>query len=86
MMKRGLLLFDHMEHEWRVWIGQQSYYIEQGYSLELRINQNYYYAYLEKDLDWIIRLDKDVQFVLYIHEVYKIRIQIQDYMPVDTPF
>jgi Domain of unknown function (DUF5348) len=85
-MRRGILLFDHRQQEWRVWIGQQPYWIEQGCSFEVRIQNKYFYAYLEKNLDWFVTLDHDVSFVLHTHEVYKIRIQLQDYMLVDAPF
>lgn len=36
-MKRGILVYNHDELEWRVWIGQQAYWIAQGYHFELRI-------------------------------------------------
>jgi hypothetical protein len=36
-MRRGILVFEHHQQEWRAWLGQQSYWIEQGYSFELRI-------------------------------------------------
>jgi uncharacterized membrane-anchored protein len=85
-MRRGILVFDYRQQEWRVWIGQQSYLIEQGDTFELRIQNRYFKAYLEKDLDWFVTVDHDVSFVLHIHEVYKIRINIQDYMPVEAPF
>lgn len=85
-MRRGILVFDYRQQEWRVWIGQQSYWIEQGDTFELRIQNRYFKAYLEKNLDWFVTVDHDVSFVLHIHEVYKIRINIQDYMPVEAPF
>lgn len=37
MMSRGTLVFDCHFQEWRDWIGQQSYWIDQGYSFKLRI-------------------------------------------------
>ena len=85
-MKRGILVYDHLEQEWRVWIGQQAYRIEQGYSFELRIQNWYLHAYLERDSDWFITVESDVRFILHTFEVYKIRIKIQDYMPVNAPF
>jgi hypothetical protein len=85
-MRRGILVFDHHQQEWRVWIGQQPYWIEQGYAFDLRIQNRYLHAYLEKDFDWFVTLESDVRFVLHTFEVYKIRMEIQDYMPVNAPF
>lgn len=86
MIKRGILVFNHQEKEWRVWIGQHSYWIDQGCSFELRIQNRYFHAFLEKDLEWFITLNSDVIFVLHTIEVYKIRVNIQDYIKVETPF
>jgi len=86
MMRRGILVFDHQYQEWKIWIGQTPYWIDQGYSFELRIQNRYLSAFLEKDFDWFVTLDQDVVFVLHTHEVYKIRVKIQDYIPVKTPF
>lgn len=86
MMRRGILVFNHHENEWRVWIGQQSYMIDQGYTFELRIQNRYFNAYLEKDFDWFVTLDHKVIFVLHSYEVYKVRIKLQDYIPVEPPF
>ncbi|MBW8352153.1 DUF5348 domain-containing protein [Bacillus sp. IITD106] len=85
-MRRGILIFQHPHQEWRVWIGQQSYWIEQGYTFELRIKNQYFNALLEKDSDWFITINQDVSFVLHTDEIYKIRINIHDYIPVNTPF
>lgn len=86
MIKRGILVFDNRYQEWRVWIGQASYWIDQGYTFELRIQNRYFRAYLEKDLDWFVTLDNDTIFVLHTQEVYKIRINISDYIRVEAPF
>jgi hypothetical protein len=77
-MNRGILVFDHIHQEWRVWIRQRSYETVQGITFEIRIQSRYYSAYLEKDMDWFVTLDNDVSFTLRIYEVYKIRIQIQE--------
>ncbi|UTW69360.1 hypothetical protein KHA80_21315 [Anaerobacillus sp. HL2] len=51
-MKRGILVYDHNEPEWRAWIGQQSYCL-QGQLLELRISKPLFYNFFEKDIsDW----------------------------------
>ncbi|WP_420910148.1 DUF5348 domain-containing protein [Priestia flexa] len=86
MIRRGILVFDLREQEWRVWIGQTSYWIGQGYTFELRIQNRYFRAYMEKDSDWFVTLGNDASFVLHTEEVYKIRINVQDYIPVDAPF
>lgn len=86
MIKRGILVFDHRDQEWRVWSGQTSFWIDQGYTFELRIQNRYFTAYLEKDLDWFVTLENDTIFVLHSQEVYKIRININDYIQVGAPF
>jgi hypothetical protein len=86
MMRRGILIFDHRDQEWRIWIGQTSYWIGQGYLFELRIQNRYFRAILEKGFDWFVTFDDDTIFVLHTQEVYKVRIKIQDYIPVDAPF
>lgn len=85
-MKRGILVFDHQQQEWRVWIGQQPHWIDQGSAFEIRIQNRYLYAFLEKDFDWFVTLARVIRFVLHTYEVYKIRIKKQDYMPIDAPF
>lgn len=86
MVKKGILVFDNRDQEWRVWVGQASYWIDQGYTFELRIQNRYFRAYLEKDLDWFVTLDNDTIFVLHTQEVYKIRVNISDYIRVEAPF
>lgn len=85
-MKRRIFVYNHDELEWRVWIEQQAYWIAQGYHFELRIQNRYFKAFLEKDLDWFITLDQDVKFILHPNEIYKVRINIQDYIRLDAPF
>ncbi|WP_147535967.1 DUF5348 domain-containing protein [Bacillus marasmi] len=86
MIKSGILVFDQRSQEWRVWIGQTPYWIDQGYTFEVRINNRYFRASLEKDVDWIVTLEDHVVFVLHTQEVYKIRININEYFRVDAPF
>lgn len=85
-MSRGILVFDHQQKEWRVWIGQHPYWIDQGYAFEIRIQNRYLNAFLEKDFDWFVTLEQEIRFVLHTYEVYKIRINKKDYMPIDAPF
>jgi hypothetical protein len=86
MIRKGILVFNHTDQEWRVWIGQTSYWIDMGYSFELRIQNRYFKAYLEKDINWSVRLDRDVLFVLHTHEVYKIRVNVHHFIQLNAPF
>jgi Fe-S cluster biosynthesis and repair protein YggX len=85
-MKHGILVYNQVYQEWRVWVGQQAYLIDQGYLIELRINNRYFQAFLEKDYDWFVTLDGDVSFMLHHHEVYKVRIRTRDFCPELAPF
>lgn len=85
-MKRGLLVYDLSVEEWRLWIGHRRYWVQQGYSFEVKITQQYFTAYLEKDFDWFVTLNDDTIFTLHEREVYKVRVQIEDYILVDAPF
>lgn len=80
------MVFDHCDQEWRIWIGQQPYCIDQGYTFELRILNRYYKAFLEYDSDWFITLNNDVKFFLHTQEVYKVRIEMADYIEFNLPF
>lgn len=87
MMKKGIIVFHHEEQMWRLWIGQQSYHLEQGETVEIRIRNRYFESYLEKDaFDWFVTLEKDVRFVLHIHEVYKVRMNLYSHLSVEDPF
>ena len=85
-MKRGILVYNQVQQEWRVWVGHQVYLIDQGYLIELRINNHYFKAFLEKDYDWFVTLDGDVSFTLHQHEVYKVRIRTEEFSPAHAPF
>lgn len=91
-MKRGIMVYDHRMNEWRVWIGQQSYWLEQGYPFELRIKERYYSACLYKDSDtddyaeWNVILIGEMVFILHTKEVYLVRLHLSRYMSVDAPF
>jgi uncharacterized membrane-anchored protein len=84
-MKRGIMVFDQIEQEWRIWIGQHSYFIDEGDSFGLRIQNVYYGAFLQKDSDWFITLGRDVRFILHVHEVYKVRIRSKEYYHACCP-
>lgn len=86
MMKRGILVYDHEEQEWRAWIVQQSYWVSQGQTFEIRINNRYFKALLAKDYDWFVILDNEVSFSLRLNEVYKIRIWANDCILDSPPF
>lgn len=85
MTSRGILVFNHESRDWMIWIRQQPYWVYEGSLLEVRIKNNYLSAMMTKDLDWNIALDYDVRFVLHPHEVYKVRIQKEDYVRADAP-
>lgn len=86
MMTEGIIVFNHDEQEWRLWIGHQDYWLQQGYSFELLIKSQYYCAFIEKDSDWFVTLEDEVKLVLHMHEVYKIRVNLEDFMKVADPF
>jgi len=62
MKARGIMVYDFFEQEWRIWIGQQKYYMEPGSYFELRIKDKYFPAILQKDTDWFISLKYEVSF------------------------
>jgi hypothetical protein len=86
MIKRGILVFDHKDDRWRVWIGQRSYDVEQGQTIEMRIRNHYYQAYVEKDFDWFITLEQDVSFNLKSDEIYKVKIYLPYFQLTEAPF
>jgi hypothetical protein len=85
MMTEGIIIFNPKEQEWRLWGGHHDYWLQQGYSFELLIQNEYFQAFLEKDSDWFVTLEDDVIFVLHIHEVYKVRVNLADFMKVADP-
>ncbi|MBE3570822.1 MAG: DUF5348 domain-containing protein [Bacillales bacterium] len=85
-MKSGILAYNHFDHEWRVWIGQRAYWVDQGYTFEIRIQNKYFKAYLEKDNDWYVTIEKDIIFILHPYEMYKVRVNLEDCIAVDAPF
>ncbi len=74
-MRRGIMIFNVLEQEWKIWIGQQSYGVFEGMFFELRIQNRYYQASLGKDEgdNWFVTLEKEVTFDLRNFEVYKVR-------------
>lgn len=86
MIKRGILVYHQMEQEWKVWVGQTSYWTTQGQSFELRITNRYFQAYLEKDENWFVTLENDVCFTLHVYEVYKVRIRLEEFESTLAPF
>lgn len=86
MMTEGIIVFNHEEQEWRFWIGQKDYWLQQGYSFELLMIRQYYRVFLEKDMDWFVTLEDGTRIVLHIHAVYKVRGKIEEFMRVADPF
>lgn len=86
MMQYGILVSDL--HDWKIWIGQQSYEVYEGMILEIKINDRYFKACLGKDqYEWFIIFEEDITFNLRTFEVYKVRVETIELMPIpDTPF
>lgn len=75
MMRRGIMVFDPLVSEWKIWIGQQSFEMFTGMIFEIRIQHRYYEArYMRNYEEWLVTLEDDVTFTLRLVEVYKIRI------------
>lgn len=85
-MTEGIIIFSQKEQEWRLWVGHHDYWLQQGYSFELLIQNQYFQAFLEKDFDWFITLEDCIKLVLHIHEVYKVKVNLEDYMKITDPF
>lgn len=88
MMRRGIMIFDAIEQDWKVWIGQQSYETFEGMPFEVRIGNRYYQAHLGKDEGWFVTLEEEVAFDLRVFEIYKVRIISIDLLTLfdDVPF
>lgn len=86
MKSRGIMVYNHGEQDWKVWIGQQPYWIDQGYTFELRIANQYMPALLMKDSDWFVSLGYESHFILHPNEIYKVRIRKEDYIKAEAPF
>ncbi|GAA0610886.1 hypothetical protein GCM10009001_30160 [Virgibacillus siamensis] len=86
-MRRGIMIFNVMEQEWKIWIGQQAYVVQAGMGIELRIKNRYFRAHLLKNDHWNVLLDQEVLFDLNIFEVYKVRVHPLDLLEdFDLPF
>ncbi|MRX74423.1 hypothetical protein GJU40_20105 [Bacillus lacus] len=86
MKARGIMVFDRGEEDWKVWIGQQPYWIEQGYAFELRIGNQYIPALIGKNHAWFVRLGNESYFILDEDEIYKVRIRKEDYIKAVAPY
>jgi len=76
MMRYGIMIFNALR--WKIWIGQQEYETMEGMKFEIRIQDDYYVAFLGKDDEWFVTIEEDVCFVLRTLEVYKVRIVSDD--------
>lgn len=85
-MDEGIIIYKHDDQEWRLWLGHQEYWLQQGYSFDLLIQKQYFHAFLEKDYDWYVTLENELKFVLHTHEVYKVSVNIEHFMKVADPF
>lgn len=86
MTSHGILVFNHEDQDWMIWIGQQPYWVLEGNLLELRIKNTYLEAMIVKDLGWDIVLNYEARFRLHPNVIYKVRIRKEDYMRADAPF
>ena len=85
-MKRGIIVFDQRKQCWKMWIEQQSYRLEPGCTFELRIQNKYYKASLDREVDWVIKIHDDVSLILHTHEKYKVRLNLQEFIEMALPF
>lgn len=88
MRQRGVLTFDTKVQDWRIRIGRQIYETLNGMYLEVRIKNQYYEAFFEKDFnECIITIENDIVFTLRLVEEYPIRFFERDLLPeFDLPF
>lgn len=71
-MKQGLLIYQHRESRWRVWIDHDVYHLEPGENIRININENYFDALIEEGYDWIVSIEGVTTFVLNPNEIYKL--------------
>lgn len=69
-MKQGLLVYQPRASVWRVWIDHDAYHIEPGEGIQININDDYFHALIEKEYDWIIRIEGVLTFMLNPNEIY----------------
>lgn len=88
MRQRGVLTFDTKVQDWRIRIGRQIYETLNGMYLEVRIKNQYYEAFFEKDFnECIITIENNIVFTLRLVEEYPIRLSERDLLPeFDLPF
>jgi len=88
MRQRGVMTFDTNDQTWKIQIGRQIYETINGMFLEVRIKNQYYEAYFEKDYnECMITIEDDIIFTLRLVEDYPIRISERELIPeFDLPF
>lgn len=85
MMTEGIIVFNQEEFEWRLWVGHQDYWLQQGYLFNLFIRDMYFEAFLEKDHNWFVTLEGKAKFVLHCDEVYRVSVELNHFMKVEDP-
>lgn len=87
MMREGIMIYNSIEQNWKIWIGQKEYETLDGMHFDIWIRNRYSKAWLGTDGNWFVTLEEDASFDLRVLEVYKIRILVDDLIPeFDVPF
>ena len=82
-----ILVYHPIDELWRAWMGQDSYWVEQGDTFYIDLAAGRYLkAYMEKDFDWFVTIEERVRIILHTSEVYKIRIDPHQLLQVELPF
>ena len=86
-MIEGILVYHPIHEVWKAWIGQDSYWVEQGDTIEINLASGQYLkAYMEKDIDRFVTIEDCVRITLHTSEVYKIRLDPNQLLRVELPF
>lgn len=85
-MRHGILMCDFIWDTWIIRIGKLVFPLEDGSPFDLWIHDRYYPVTLLRDIDWFISFElEELRFSLRENEVYKIRINMEDYLPYVAP-
>lgn len=83
-MKHGVLTFDSVASEWRVWIGMNYFRFSEAAYFQILIDQRYFNTLLKYDDDWYITLIGELPLILHRKHHYNIRVSLTDLIP--APF
>jgi len=85
-MRHGILICDCIQDYWIIRIGKLVFPLEDGSPFDLWIQDHYYPVTLLRDTDWFVSFElEELSFSLREDEVYKIRINMEDYLPYVAP-